>query len=258
MIVHSLQRKREELILIVPGRAVQVCPDINTCGWQQRTLMSRTALGSPTKKRTASKQERQLQLIRATVRSVAKNGLSDTTMATVAKEAGLSQGIINLHFKSKDRLLVETLRYIADEYRASWEKALKGAVPSAAERLAALVEVDFKMPVCDRNKLAVWFAFWGESKSRPTYRKLCASRDIEYRRELSALCEQLIEEGAYTGLDATALATGLSAMTEGLWLDLLISPRSITREQARNICMDYLAVVFPRHYSVPPALEVNA
>ena len=216
-----------------------------------------SALGAPTKKRTASKQERQLQLIRATIRSVAKNGLADTTMSTVAREAGLSQGIINLHFQSKDRLLIETLRYIADEYKTSWEKALDGAGPSPAERLAALVEVDFNMPVCDRNKLAVWFAFWGESKSRPTYRKLCATRDIQYRKELGDLCQLLIEEGGYHGLDAMVLATGLSAMTEGLWLDLLISPRSITREQARNICLAYLASAFPRHFSVPPLREMS-
>ena len=194
-------------------------------------------------------------MIRATVRSVAKNGLSDTTMATVAREAGLSQGIINLHFQSKERLLVETLRYIADEYNNSWEKALAGAGPSPVERLVALVEVDFKLPVCDRNKLAMWFAFWGESKSRPTYRKICRARDVRYREELGALCQLLIKEGGYQGLDATALATGLSAMTEGLWLDLLISPRSITREQARNICMAYLASAFPRHFSAPPMLE---
>lgn len=196
-------------------------------------------------------------MIRATIRSVAKNGLADTTMATVAKEAGLSQGIINLHFQSKDRLLVETLRYVADEYRTSWEKALDGAGASPAERLAALVEVDFKMPVCDRNKLAVWFAFWGESKSRPTYRKLCAARDIEYRRELGALCAELIETGAYNGLNALVLATGLSAMSQGLWLDLLISPRSITRRQARDICMAYLASAFPRHFSVPPLWSMS-
>ncbi len=196
-------------------------------------------------------------MIRATIRSVAKNGLADTTMSTVAREAGLSQGIINLHFQSKDRLLVETLRYIADEYKTSWEKALDGAGPSPAERLAALVEVDFNMPVCDRNKLAVWFAFWGESKSRPTYRKLCATRDIQYRKELGDLCQLLIEEGGYQGLDAMVLATGLSAMTEGLWLDLLISPRSLTREQARNICLAYLASAFPRHFSVPPLREMS-
>ena len=38
-------------------------------------------------------------------------------MSTVAREAGLSQGIIKLHFQSVDRLLEETLRYVIDEYR---------------------------------------------------------------------------------------------------------------------------------------------
>jgi len=57
--------------------------------------------------------------------------------------------------------------------------------------------------------------------------------------------------------EPTALATGLSAMTEGLWLDLLISPRSISREQARNICLAYLASAFPRHFSAPPVLDTG-
>jgi len=204
---------------------------------------------SPVKKRTASKEERQQQLIQATIRSVAMNGLSDTTMATVASEAGLSQGIINLHFQSKDRLLVETLRHLAEEYRVAWEKAVEEAGPSPAEQLAALVAVDFKRPVCCRNKLAVWFAFWGESKSRPTYRKICALRDIAYRKELVQLCEILKEEGKYQGLDAASVAAGLSAMTSGLWLDLLTSPRSMSREQARQICMSYLAAAFGKHFS---------
>ena len=57
-------------------------------------------------KRTASKEERQAQLIAATMRSIATHGLSDTTVATVSREAGLSQGIINLHFQTKERLLL--------------------------------------------------------------------------------------------------------------------------------------------------------
>jgi TetR/AcrR family transcriptional repressor of bet genes len=211
--------------------------------------MSRAALKAPVKKRTASKEERQRQLIRATIRSVARNGLSDTTMATVSTEAGLSQGIINLHFQSKDRLLVETLKYVADEYREAWEKAVEMAGSSPADQLAALVAVDFRPPVCDRNKLAVWFAFWGESKSRPTYRKICALRDIAYRRELVQICELLIGEGGYEGLDADTVAAGLSAMTSGLWLDLLTNPRSMSRDQARQICMSYLATAFHDHFS---------
>jgi transcriptional repressor BetI len=211
--------------------------------------LATAALKTAPKKRTAPKEERQQQLIQATIRSVARNGLSDTTMATVAREAGLSQGIINLHFQSKDRLLVETLKYLSEQYRETWEKAVLRAGDAPADKLAAMVAIDFKAPLCDPNKLAVWFAFWGESKSRPTYRKLCAARDRAYRDEMVQVCEQLIDEGGYQNIDAATVAAGLSAMTSGLWLDLLTSPRSMTRQRARQICRTYLANTFPKHFS---------
>jgi TetR/AcrR family transcriptional repressor of bet genes len=224
--------------------------------------MTKAAHNAASKKRTASKEERQEQLIQATIRSVAGRGLSDTTMATVSSEAGLSQGIINLHFQSKDRLLIETLRYIADEYRQTWKKALAGAGGSPAQQLAALVAVDFRLPVCDRNKLAVWFAFWGESKSRPTYRQICAERDRAYRNEMVQVCEALIEDGGYRDLDAETVAAGLSAMTSGLWLDMLTNPRSMSRQDGREICMRFVATTFDRHYTpagqVVPAEERKA
>jgi TetR/AcrR family transcriptional repressor of bet genes len=213
-------------------------------------FVAKAAVKPMTKRRTAPKEERQMQLIQATIRSVAKYGLSDTTMAAVSREAGLSQGIINLHFQSKDRLLVETLRYLSEEYREAWENALEKAGDTPAERLAAMVAIDFKRPVCDPNKLAVWFAFWGESKSRPTYRKLCAARDLAYRAEMAQVCEELAGEGNYRDIDARQVAAGLSAMTSGLWLDLLTNPRSMTRQRARQICREYLAVIFPRHFGV--------
>lgn len=207
------------------------------------------------KPRTASKQERQLQLIKATIRSIAKQGLSDTTMATVAREAQLSQGIINLHFQSKERLLAATLHYLSDEYRQSWRATLARAGNSNAEKLAALVAVDFERPVCERNKLAVWFAFWGESKSRPTYRKLCADCDEEYRAKIAAVCADLIREGQYQNRDAEAVASGLSAMCGGLWLSLLMSTGSMDRAAARAVCTAYLASVFPRHFSARAGLS---
>ncbi len=200
------------------------------------------------KRRTAPKEERQQQLIQATIRSVASNGLSDTTMATVSREAGLSQGIINLHFQSKDRLLVETLRFLSEQYQSAWEKAVSKAGDAPADKLAAMVATDFKSPVCDRNKLAVWFAFWGESKSRPTYRKICALRDMAYRVEMMQVCEELVEKGGYQDIDASSVAAGLSAMTSGLWLDMLTNPRSMSQQRAQQICMFYLATTFPRHF----------
>ena len=66
---------------------------------------------------------------------------------------------------------------------------------SAAEKLAALLSVDFDKRICQRNKLAVWFAFWGESRSRLTYRKIYAERAREYKQLLTGLCEEIIKQG---------------------------------------------------------------
>jgi len=205
------------------------------------------------KKRTASKAVRRTQLIEATIRSIATHGLSDTTMASVAGEAGLSQGIINLHFQSKEKLLLETLAYVVDEYKALWEQSMEQAGPDSAERLAALVKVDFHPSVCDRDKLAVWFAFWSESKARPTYRKLCAERDRGYDQLLQRLCTEIQAEGDYQGIDPASAARGLAAMTEGLWLDMLVNPRSMSRKKAQQTSRAYLAHLFPRHFT--PAQE---
>ncbi|NND43779.1 MAG: transcriptional regulator BetI [Xanthomonadales bacterium] len=209
--------------------------------------MPRSAAGN--KRRTASKAERRSQLIDATIRSIAAHGLSDTTMSTVAGEAGLSQGIINLHFQSKEKLLLETLAHVVDEYKQLWEETMEKAGPSSADRLAALVKVDFHRSVCDRNKLAVWFAFWSESKARPTYRKLCADRDREYDRMLQRLCAEVQAEGDYGNIDPVSAARGLAAMTEGLWLDMLVSPRNMSREKAISTSRSYLAHLFPRHFT---------
>lgn len=210
--------------------------------------MSQPLTKPRTKRRTASKEERQDQLIKATIRTIAKRGLSVTTMATVAREAKLSQGIINLHFQSKERLLEETLRYVVDEYRAAWQKALYECEGSAADKLDALLSVDFDKRICQRHKLAVWFAFWGESGSRLTYRKIYAERAREYKQVLTGLCEAITRQGGYkTG--AEHIATGLVAMHVGLWLDLLLSPAEMTLERGREISLSYLHGVFPEHFS---------
>jgi TetR/AcrR family transcriptional repressor of bet genes len=209
----------------------------------------RETLNKPrTKRRTAPREERRVQLIRATIRSIARNGLSVTTIATVAREAGLSQGIINLHFQSKERLLEETLSHIVHEYRNVWYKAIENSGDSAAEKLAALAAVDFDKRICQRNKLAVWFAFWGESRSRLTYRKMCAESTREYKQCLAGLCEEIIRQGGYR-VKAQHIATGLLALNGGLWLDMLISPAEMPAYRAREISQSYLRGVFPLHFT---------
>jgi TetR/AcrR family transcriptional repressor of bet genes len=216
-------------------------------------VSAKRQLADASRRRTAPPEERREQLILATIRSVADRGLADTTIATVAQEAGLSQGIVNLHFRSKDGLLTETLRYLADEYRTACQKAAETGAVSPVEGLLAMIELDFRRTICSRDKLAVWFAFWGERRFRPTYRRICAERDRSYDDMVRVICARLCEEGGYEDVEPAVVADGLSALTDGLWLDLLVRPESMSRERAKYIALSYLADVFPRHFAQPRA-----
>ncbi len=199
--------------------------------------------------RAVAKDRRRQQLIKATINCIAKRGIAGTTMADVTQDAGLSLGIVNLHFLSKDKLFEETLLYLSDEYETFCANALKKAGHTVVEKLTALVELDFSPKVCDRKKLAVWFAFWGEAKFRPTYLQICAENDRKYNDVVAKLCEDLVVDGGYTDIRPQAFAIGLAALTNGLWLDLLMTPDEINRNMARDISFDYLAVIFPNHFN---------
>ena len=198
-------------------------------------------------RRTASREERRRQLIDATMKCIARKGLSQTSIGDVATEAGLSQGIVNLHFESKDNLLTETLRTLANEYRAVFDKTLAKAGPRPADALLALMQMDLRPKLLDRQKLAIWFAFWGEVKSRPTYRRICDEYDRYYDSEVERLCREVINEGGYD-VDPAAAAEALTSLTNGLWLSYLISPKDFDRDVAWNAIMSYLTNVFPNHY----------
>ena len=195
--------------------------------------------------RTASKEVRRQQLINATIESIAKYGLSATTMATITKFANLSQGIVNFHFRSKDRLLIETIGFLAEEHHAQWQKLSARTGSSARERLSALVETDFHPSVCNHKKLAVWFAFYSETKYRTAYRERCGEIDEDRISKTAQLCRQIKEEGGYESVDPRMFAQTLEAFTDGLWLNILLYPKAYSRLRAKDECFAYLASVFP-------------
>lgn len=202
----------------------------------------------PVGTRKASKAARREQLIEATIDTLAAKGYAATTLADVAKAAGLSGGIVNFHFETKDKLLVETLRYLALEYRTNWRTAIAMAGSSAGERLMALLTADFNEVVCTPRTLAAWCAFWAEAQSRPTYLEHCSANDDEYQGVITELVSEIVTEGGYRFAPGP-IARSLEAMMEGLWLDLMTTQAPFSRQEALDTVLACLAALFPRHFS---------
>ena len=202
-------------------------------------------------RRAQPREVRREQLINATMKCIARHGLSGLTMAQVTKEAGLSMGIANLHFESKEKLLLETLQHVTAEYSSGQMAILDNDdFPTIAAKIEALLDFDFSAAVTEKNKLAVWFAFLGEARSRPTYQRICSRQDSVAEKKIAKLFQQAIDEAGYPDDDATLLSSGYVALVDGLWLNALVAPRRLGWEKAYRAARHYLASAFPRHIAL--------
>ena len=213
--------------------------------------LSKSQADSKTPRRTESKAVRRQQLIEATINSIAKYGIGGTTMSTVTEAAGLSIGIVNFHFQSKQKLFEETLIYLAREHHDHWLKAYNDAGLSASEKLMAIVDAHFHSKICSQKKLSVWYAFYGEAGRRKIYRELIEHIDVERFNISLALCDEINTEGGYTGLDPRQVSNLLEALYDGMWLELLTYPESYSRERARDHIAAFLAGIYPKHFHMP-------
>lgn len=211
------------------------------------TQMAQATVSVLPLQRKVSREQRRQQLIDATMKVLARRGYAQTTLSDVAKEAGVSHGLVIFHFASKEKLLTETLLFMAEEYRNNWEKALAEAGPSPAEQLDALMRADYEPSICTPEHLACWCSFWGEAQSRPIYQQECASNDRRYIKRLEGICAALIKEGGY-GLDAVRTARVLRLISEGLWLDILSMQNPYSRKEAIATQYSCLANYFPKHF----------
>ncbi|MBK0399192.1 TetR family transcriptional regulator C-terminal domain-containing protein [Limibaculum sp. M0105] len=183
-------------------------------------------------------------MIEATLRSVARNGLAATTLATVSKEAGLSQGVAVFYFETKERLLAAAFRHHYEIYRRNWHTAHEAAGPDPVDRLCAIVLADFDPVVFNPEATAVWHAFWGQATARPLYAEISDEYDGERARALETIAAELIA-GRPAPIDAAGLAVIIDAVTDGLWLRNYLAPGWPDPAEAIRHAADAIGALFP-------------
>ena len=207
--------------------------------------LARIDKNSPGLNRASQKIVRKQQLVDATIDCINRLGLSQTTLAKIAERAGVSQGIVSFHFRSKDILLEQTLLHLSNEYSAAWHAAHDTAGERSIQKLCAIVASAFHPKLCTRKKISVWYAFWGESHSRPKYREVCGQIDGEFSEVVLELCKDICADGqARVGADVAAL--GIEGMIDGLWQNCLVLPEPFNRKTACRTVFELMEAIFPK------------
>jgi phenylpropionate dioxygenase-like ring-hydroxylating dioxygenase large terminal subunit/AcrR family transcriptional regulator len=199
--------------------------------------------------------ERRRQLIEAAIIAISEHGLSGTTVARVAKQAGFSPGVVTFYFKTKDALLLATLQYVDDLSEQLMLEALERAGEDPVRQLTAIVEWNFDPAVCNPPRVAVWNTFWGEARARKDYGRVCGGRKDALLERVVNLFGKIAKRGDYANFNANTLGRAFFHLISSLPEDMLGDEEPFDYDAARATCFDFLAIVFPAEFGAGAPTE---
>ncbi|MDO9368738.1 MAG: TetR family transcriptional regulator C-terminal domain-containing protein [Sphingopyxis sp.] len=169
---------------------------------------------------------RRANLIEATAAVLAEQGLAGTNVRAICAKAGVSPGLLRHYFGGIDDLVAATYTATSDRMDAIFASAVESAGDDPRARLSAYLTANFRPPVTDPELLGAWTAFWALARSDAHMAAIHAESYAGYRARLGEL---LI---ACNASAPERLAIMLTAMVDGLWLELSLDSTSFGAEAA--------------------------
>ncbi len=187
-------------------------------------------------------QKRRTQMLEAAMEVIVERGLCETRIADVADSAGLSPALVVYYFGSKETLLTEALAYAEDLFYIEAFRELTG-IEGATERMVRLIELACP-PVVRRESDEYW-TLWVELWSRALRNEEAARKREALERRWRNTIAEVVRDGQRSGefgpCDPERFATYLSALMDGLALQVLFGDPAVSGELVNEMCLEAAA-----------------
>lgn len=161
-------------------------------------------------------------------------------MREICAAAGVSPGLLRHYFSGIDELVAETYRAVGGQVQAALNEAVEAAEPNAEARLIAYLAASFAPPIADAELLSTWLAFWSLTRTDPAIARLHHEIYAENRLALEGLLD------AYApGAEHRLTAVALTALVDGLWLELSLGNAPFTPDEATALARRWLETLLP-------------
>ena len=168
--------------------------------------------------------EKAQRIVEAMRASVGKRGAAGSTFDVVAREAGVSRGLLHYYFGSKERLMVEVVRTDCDARVAALEEHLAAA--TTVDEIVGVLVQTLEAFVADQPGVqAVLYEMLSASRRSEEIRAELAELYRRWRGQLADALREKQNEGVVK-LDAEpeAVASLLFALGDGMGLQLISDP----------------------------------
>lgn len=164
--------------------------------------------------------QRRAEILDAAVGVVLERGFAGTRVVDVADALGISSGLVHYHFDSKDELLAETLRHAADADIARLEKAVAD-LDDPMKRLDRVLREYLPEAKGDQSWV-IWIDAWGHAIRNERLRTILAELDLAWSSALESVIRDGVAAGRFDCPDPSGAARRISAMLDGLGLDVIL------------------------------------
>lgn len=186
---------------------------------------------------TENNEARRVQMLRAAAELVCERGFSETRISDVAKRAGVSSALVIYYFGTRDRLLVDALRYSEESGYEAAERML-AEIPSLHERLSLLVkwtcvpEAENEIP----GAWGLWFDLWAQAFRHDEVKAGRVELDARWRRMIADAVESAELDSE---VDAKMFALEFSALLDGLSIQVALEDPEVDSKVAYDIAMRF-------------------
>jgi AcrR family transcriptional regulator len=203
--------------------------------------------------------QRRVQMLHAALEVISERGYAETRIADVAERAGVSPALVIYYFKTKDQLLTDAIRYYDDTWYAIGQSRI-ASLPTAAARLEEFVAMACLADSDPRpgSSWQLWLDFWAQAARNDAVAGVRRKSDERWRETMAELVREGQQAGEFREIDANGFAIYLSALLDGLTVQIALDDPVVDGPRAFDLTMRLVADQLGFTWSAGRGREVAA
>ncbi|MFY2825490.1 transcriptional regulator BetI [Ruegeria sp. MALMAid1280] len=180
----------------------------------------------PNMRKQTIKNMRRKQLTEAAFEILKTHGIAGTTIDRIAKEAGVSKGVVQHYFPGKEALFEAVLRETNAKARRC-VTALLAHSDTPSERLYAILYGYFAPPFFQHEFCCAWVSLCAEVPQNAQYLRVQNAIHSRTHSNLMSALRHLVEPAL-----AEQIAFNLTTLIDGIWMRTALQAKPISPAEA--------------------------
>jgi AcrR family transcriptional regulator len=185
---------------------------------------------------TEQNESRRIEMLRAAAQLIRERGFGDTRITDVATRAGVSSALVIYYFGTRDRLLVDALRYSEESFYEAAEQMLAEVAP-LRERLSLLIKWTCVPDGKDEipGTWGLWFDLWAQALRHDEIKAGRAELDARWRKMII----DALDSSELSAKDKRMFAMEFAALLDGLSIQVALEDPVVDSDLAYQIAMRF-------------------